>query len=377
MLKNQIGIDRMVLSGFRILSIDEVKVRGHQNVEYEPCGEALYRMSNGKGFRFLKIKDNQCFGTLIAGSRQIGCCRRDYTRIDLFIQNGPQGNLQNSSVTAYKHRFLDVLQYILYEYGIEINPQLTKLNTLEINCNIALDEEFYKYHRPLRLIMCILPKQYRNKLAEYSRIEDNASIKSETFFRGNASIELKIYDKKEHLRQKTGISPPDNLMRIEFVLKKSAKIKTVFGSNYLADLTDTKINEFFMKQFSKVIENRYRRWQIDNEKDLSARVKMHKDQNPRYWKSNLLNECADIEQKNKIPVLLDVSDLYPIIKAQDKNGHYRRELQTFQNYRSYRETFYQKDSVKVNEIIEKVHEVYDAFIYGLEPESSPSCLFTA
>ena len=56
----------------------------------------------------------------------------------------------------------------------------------------------------------------------------------------------------------------ENIMRIEFILKKSQKIKEVFKSTLVSDLTDAKLNEFYYSQFIRLFEKPYRKWQMEN-----------------------------------------------------------------------------------------------------------------
>jgi len=51
-----------------------------------------------------------------------------------------------------------------------------------------------------------------------------------------------IFYKKKHLEQTIQFRLEKNIMRIEFILKKSQKIKEVFKSTLVSDLTDEKIN---------------------------------------------------------------------------------------------------------------------------------------
>lgn len=66
-------------------------------------------------------------------------------------------------------------------------------------------------------------------------------------------------------------------MRIEIVLKKPAKIKEVFGSNLLDLISDKKINDYYIQQFVKIIENKYRKWQKYNCNYLLEQITYHKN----------------------------------------------------------------------------------------------------
>ena len=266
-------------------------------------------MEDGTGFRWLKIKDNKQFGALTAGVRNTSFMKQTYSRMDICLRDNKYGNLQNLTVTEYRERTQEIFRYIEEEYGVSIDDSYVRLNELEINCTFPIQEEFYKYHRVLRLFMYNLPETFK-KLAEYGRADKkNSRIASETFFRSNTSTAIKIYDKSEQLRQTGKEVPGESLMRIEWVLKTSAKIKEVFGSNELSKMTDEKISEFYWKQFMKNIENRYFRWKKENRLVLRKLILSSKKENCRNWKNNLLRECGNKEQTDQIPVLLDINDL--------------------------------------------------------------------
>ena len=190
-------------------------------------------------------------------------------------------------------------------------------------------------------------------------------MESETFYRGNSLTEAKIYDKKKQLEQTIQYNTKENIMRIEFILKKSQKIKEVFKSTLVSDLTDKMLNEFYIEQFVKLFEKPYRKWQIENKKRLNSLITYHKQKNKKYWKSNLLRDCSNREQQDQIPLLLDVKDLLLQIKALDKDGHYKRVEKGILEQCDFNDVYLQNDSDKVEEIIIKVHEAYDNYLKGL------------
>ena len=140
-LEERIGIDRTVIAGFRIVYINVAKFMAHDNVELERQGKLLYMLKDGSGFRWLKIKDNYCFGTLVAGTRNTKFMKTDFSRMDVFIQNVGEGNLQNDTVSGYKARLEKILQYVYDEYGILIDSSNIRLNEMEINCTFRLKDE--------------------------------------------------------------------------------------------------------------------------------------------------------------------------------------------------------------------------------------------
>ena len=198
-----------------------------------------YGVFSFKAFKAVLVKIQICsfidynlFGVMCAGTKKTKRMKQDYSRMDIVIGNKPQGNLQNMTVAEYQRMIKRIFQYLNEEYGIAVNLQNLKFSEMEINCTFGLEEEFYKYHRVLRLLMFNLPKSYK-KLGQISGINKKEQrIEPETFYRGNSSTEVKIYDKKKHLEQTIQFRLEENIMRIEFILKKSQKIKEVLNQRW-------------------------------------------------------------------------------------------------------------------------------------------------
>lgn len=305
------------------------------------------------------------FGVMCAGTKKTKYMKQDYSRMDIEIGDKTQGNLQNMTVEEYKIKIKCVFQYLYEEYGIVVDLQHLKFSEMEINCTFELKDEFFKYHRVLRLWMYNLPKSYRKLGQVFGVNKREQRIEAETFYRGNSSTEAKIYDKKKHLEQTIQFVSSENIMRIEFILKKSQKIKEVFKSTLVSDLTDEKLNEFYYSQFIRLFENPYRKWQLENGKQLKELITSHKTKSKHYWKSNLLRECSNKEQIDQIPLLLDIKDLLLQVKALDKNGHYARVEAGILEQCNYNNVYLQNDADKAEEIICRVHEAYDNYLNGI------------
>ena len=360
-LIEKIGLDRMVIAGFRVIRVDFKKLRQKENVTLDEYGKATYTLEGGKSFRFLRIVDNVQFRTLVVGTKDLKYAKQDYSRMDITIGNRETGNLQNFTVKKYQERVKDIFLYVYEEYGILIDDKNTKITYLELNCTFPIEYEFYKYHRVLRLMMYNLPNNYR-KITEVSKKNvPNIRLESETFYRGNSMMEIKVYDKKRQLKETVGFCNDDNLMRIEMVMKTAQKIKEAFGSNKLSDLTDSSINKYYYDQFQKQFEQRYYKWRKKNLKYLDNRIRHHKNWSVRCWHRNLLNEFRNDEQKNRVPILLDMNDLLERVRILEKNGHFSRVAKCILEKCEKNDVYLQGDSKKAEEIIDKVNNAYQMF----------------
>lgn len=372
-LIERIGLDRTVLSGFRIISIDFEKLLKCDNAVIDREGKFTYLLNNGESFRWMKIEDRKMFGTLCAGVKKEKYFKIDYARIDICIGNSYQSNLQNLTVIEYKQRIKEVFHYLCDVYGVVADMREIRLSEMEINCTFQLKGEFFKYHRVLRLMMFNLPKSFR-KMGQVQNVNKKENrLESETFYRGNTLTEIKLYDKAKQLEDTGHFVDKENIIRIEFVLKKPQKIREVFNSALAADLSDKKINEFYYEQFIKLFEKPYQKWEIENGKQLMEMIICHKRKSKRYWKSNLLRECANREQIDQIPVLLDVKHLLIQVKALDKDGHYKRVENGILKQCNYNDIYLQDDSDKIKEILDRVHEIYNNYENNVLEHDSVIC----
>ena len=357
-IKVRIGLDKAVLSNFRILNIDYDKLRQHTNVEIDVAGSFVYQ-ADGVSFRWLKIKDNNKFGTLTAGVKKKKQGMYAFERMEIFVGDGEAGNLQNKTVDEYKSLVIEAFEYLSSEYGIVANYDDVHFSLMEINCTFPLESEFYQYHRALRLLMYNLPSNFK-KLNQVQAVnKEEHRLEAETYYRGNNTTEVKIYDKRKQLAETIYYFHSENLMRIEVTLKKPQRIKEAFKTNSLNDFTDAMINDFYIKQFERLFVNKYKKWQKENAKRLKRMIVASKVDSPVRWKSKLLRECSSREQADQIPLLLDIEDLLDQIKELDTAGHFSRTEEGIRRQCIKEDVFLQKDSAKIEEIIQKVYAAYD------------------
>lgn len=345
-----------MLSSFRILEINYEKLLSHENVTLDREGKYNYLLKDGSSFRWLKIKDNKVFGTLCAGTKKTKSIKQDFSRIDILIGNVESSNLHNKTVEEYK-RIVDVtFNYLYEEYGIWADIDNIRFSEMEINCTFPIQYEFRKYHRILKLMMYNLPQSYK-KVGQVQGVNKNACrLEAETFYRGNASMEVKIYDKKKQLEQVRHYISEDNIMRIELILKTAQKIREVFGSTHVSLLTDEKMTLFYFQQFERLFEKPYRKWQTENGRNLKELVIQCQSQSRINWKSRLLGECSNKEQNDQIPLLLDINDLLKQIKNLDKSGHYSRVVPGLMEQCKTNDVYLQKDAEKMEEIFNCIHQ---------------------
>lgn len=309
----------------------------------------MYWLNDGTGFKTLKINDNYAFSTLTAYTKMISNLKIDCSWMDICIGTLHQDNLNNQSMEDFHDRLTFIQSYLTKVYGIMIDFTDAKFKTMEINTTIELNSSFKSYHRIFRILMHNMPSRF----PEYFETHKNKSLKQKrilnSFYCYNQSMTVKIYDKSGYSKK--------NYMRLEFGLKTSKKVKESFGSNQIYHITDNMIAAYFSKQFMKLFYHSYRRWYESNQRYLSKLLRKHKRINATYWKRNLLNECSDLEQRNTLPVLLDIEDLLKVVKNHDHNRHYARDKRAFYSYEQWHSVYFQHDSQKAREVLDKIHKI--------------------
>lgn len=361
-LVEKIGIDRSEIKGFVIKFIDFTKLRKHRNVDLQEEGEIKHTLEDGNGFVKLRIKDNVWFGTFFVGVRKRNGGYVLDAYMDITIGDKEIGNLNNVSVEEYKNRINLICQYLYEEYGVLVDGSNLRFKKMEINCTFEIREEFYKYHRALGLMMYNLPDTYEKITEIKKKNKKNISVESETFYRGNSCMQIKIYDKKRHLKDIGKCVIDENIMRIEIVLKNSPKIKEVFETTLIREITDDMVTDYYMEQFHKLFQIRYEKWRRDNGKLLRQMIQLQKNKSWKNWQRDMLNECRNLELQNRVPIILEIEDLLEQIKVLEKGGHYSRVEPAILKKCEENDVYLQQDSKKIEEIINKVNLIYDTYI---------------
>ena len=84
----------------------------------------------------------------------------------------------------------------------------------------------------------------------------------------------------------------------------------------------------------------------------------HRGKSERNWKANLLKQCSNLEQKNLLPVLLDIDDLLQILKETDRHGNYQRDRRNLLQQAELYTVYLNQDSRKFEEIFSKLQQIF-------------------
>jgi len=347
------GIDKTSLGGFTINSINFKKLESmyKAKVSREPA-KSLCVTENGEQFDHIKIKDELMFKTFQAGYRldKNKPFPVSYVIMDLSIAFIRGNNVIPLSINELTNHIKQVLRYLNEVYGVNCLGSLEnlKFRNIELNVNIPLKHKFRCYVRAFRNLMFVAPKTYTTKqLYEKRKDEEIKTLMVE-----NNTVSVKFYDKREQVKKDYGFDIGNELLRVEYQLKTSQKIKDVFGSSSINHLTDSKIAAFISNQFYKDFECKYYHAINENQKKLKKLIKASK-KDGRYWIQNLGERLWNAECQYTTPLLFDINDISELIKLEDKKNYSRNWNNILYDFPHV----YQNQHEKYNEIFKDIGKI--------------------
>lgn len=368
-LIERIGIDRSVLYGFTVLSIDvdRLKQCQYENKTFVDLVEderSPIVLADGRRIGKLVVQ-SQAIGKLCIEFRKNNLNMTEHIVSTLEMMVSADGNnLQNLNADGYRDRIGEVFDLLKNGYGIEIAYESIRLKKVELNATFRLDEPYENYKKAILLLIRNVPaSRYgsdtnRNsvKYAAWSEAMKGRD-KLETILVKNSSLELKIYNKTKHLEDiRTLDNTGKDCMRIEFLIKDARILSNAWGDNLVADLTDEGIRNLFLKFFRRDIAEPYERWSKENQKELLKLAIKHKRESPKRWVSNFIRDCRQIESKQGLPILFDIADMKDVFKRIEPKAGRNNSSHRFKRFKK-QATFEQDlegNSRRVREIIDKV-----------------------
>lgn len=350
----RIGLDKMKFSNLRVKNLDVGRLEPMKQAEltYSATGRCIWYMpGTNAGIRKIVIKDNDVFSDLT-----IGCTTNsygaliEYTYLTVTVANAKGCNLENMTYAEYSLYLENILSYLETEYGIILDAGQMKVDYIEINANIFLQDSFSEYNRTLRLFTWMFKNL--GKLSSYAVKKDDSAVQ-ETHRRGNQSREIVFYNKTAELKTE-GIYVDEDILRVEIRLKTARVIKDAFGSRYWKDLDDLKFTKYFYKHIYTELSDGLERWQGKRQKDLKKLIKMCRTDSKRNWHHLLMEAVRNKSERNTVPYILDIEQVYDAFRQlPDPNRNMSRALKPFGNIK-ITDDVYRKHGIR------KAHEILDA-----------------
>ena len=297
----------------------------------------------------LKIVDDR-FGILTAGVKISNNTMIRWSILDL---NKPSSNNENNMIPMRMEEFRNdylrgIFDYIEKVYGIIFYEEEKSFKEVEVNYTFALEEKYELYEKVFFEMMKNAPKTYK-----YREVKTDHRTNKSSFYLKNNSIEVKIYDKTYELKTKQNFdSKIKTLCRIEYRLKEggnsSRKIKEIFSSRKIDDISDEQLKKFFCNQFSKdfiIPMNKF----IENQKKETKKALKEKRKIERSYITKCMLELLSEDR------IFDLEIFCECIKEIDKKNAKRNQANVLRNVelkkqegniRRYKEILNKVDLVK-------------------------------
>ena len=359
-LTERIGIDKTVITNFKINTIDTAHLY-LMKIDLITDKNSLLISNNNVGIRALKITDSY-FGKLECGMTNANPQRKHsaYTKLTLSVSE--YNNLQNLNVYEYKQRIKQVLEYIYDKYKIDIIYDFNSLciSYMEINCTFKLKDRFNDYKRALLILMANLPYNkysYKNKhnikYNSFYEIDQNCNIAElETLWVKNSSIELIIYNKSKQLKDTKNILSNDDYIRIEYRLKRKDSYIKSLGCT-VGKLTDEKIKQFYINCTENDLVKPFESYKCKIKGMFEKVLRPMLEHSEKQWYKDFIRIIREYEQKNILPMIIDIEDIFPVLKEYSKGNYSRRKKMVL---RKAKES--ERDLIgvteKINEILDKL-----------------------
>lgn len=287
-----------------------------------------------------------------------------YANMQTFIRDANVGNLICLDMGAYRAHIEAIKQDVREKYGVTLNTEHMTVNEIEINRTFAVESPMPSYERVFNLLMAILPKKSRLKIDTMFSNRKDGKVDVNTYYaksgrNKNYGVEIKFYNKSQHLNSIYRIVLDKNYIRFEIRMWGSQKIKREFGSNRWANLTDATINAWFNRKVQEWIVEPVAKWKKEQSKNLMEIVNGYRNEDGYKWVPLCLGQMINVEitpETGRKPLLLDVEELIPVINGLFPNGNRRKRVK-----RAFRSVARQKmynlanrDDLKLDEILTKL-----------------------
>lgn len=335
-----------------IVGIDMEKLKRTQKTKISSNGHTMkfYDTNTDKWneISHIQVFDEVEFNVLTVGVNITNNIKKYYCYLDISVV-GKYGNLVPSSIKQFKDNYKKTLEYINRMYGIELDVNGYKCESVEFNATIRTDREFKEYRYLLECLgACGTGGKKKFKLSNnYTKSYELECIKL-----WNKSMELKIYDKSRQLNEVKETQINDNYMRFEYTLKVQSTIERMLGTSELENITDTQIKSFILENLKKDLFDKYDDYLIEANKQLMKIAKKQRKLNTKTWGHKLLNNAITEKITDK-PLLLDFTQIENILKELTRDSYNCKKLLT-NITKNLELQQYQDNLIKLEEIKGKI-----------------------
>ena len=338
-----IGIDKVELYNFGVQSINMELLR---RMARETEDIRIIEANTKQGMR-VEIYNGVTFSKLVVGVDQYKTGDGYYVNLTLTPSNAYGHNLYNMTWTQYDKLLPEILADIQKTYQINLDGRRIKVKTIEINCNIPLEQKYEAYVRTTRLLMSLLPAAMR---------QEHDCDGGSTLLRKNGSMAVSIYNKTAQIRKKLpeivdDANEPDT-MRIEIRLLKARKVKSAFGGNDWRKLSDEKISQYMCQYMTDKMVSKYEEWYMRRERKLKKLIKEMRAEYKTRWRGKLMEQVRNESEHLGVPFILDIEQVCQALrKLPDPHGNCARACKSLRKNKVKNDLYHNNDCDKVREIL--------------------------
>lgn len=365
-------LDKVVIYNFTVINIFRIEklidtgivIRKEFSPKITKDQERYLMTENGDFYNSIKISKTEFFDSF---NYSKGNNKHIFAELQLSVSDGLFHNLNCLTAAEYLERLNDVQNFLEKEYGIIADFSLAKYKYVEINKTLILNDSFILYERPIILMMHLLPGTLRlkndldctpNKHKNKNKAEINHHIQTFSKSSGKRGITLIIYDKSDQLITEYMIEISHNFLRYEIKLNSADKIISILGTNFVHQISDQSINEYFSSFIQKNVIRPYARESISRAAKVKHLLRTCYKKGSRTWVRSVLSHIANAELSNRgIPIILDIEEILPLlddIKFANRQAKHRAKKMFINiSCREY-SVFAKRDDVRYLELMEKL-----------------------
>lgn len=350
-------LDKVIFGGISIIQIDDMEKLVEAGIVQQGTAKAKYMTAAGQEFDRILIENDGIINKLTAGSKILANKRVDYCHLECCVKNTGYGNLSCYTVQDYLERLQEIEKHLIDTYGIHVDLSDITIREIEVNRTFRLHDDFSEYHRCITLLMANLPQYLKNQMDFKKSWQNNVEYQtyyatSKTTNKSKRYLLFKIYNKSRSLENIVLLT--DSYMRVEFRLVGAEKVKRSLGTNKFAELTDQLINKYYDEQVQKLLIEPYERWRSERDKHITELMQEQREADIRHWQTNVLRIIMNEEVKQKHPLLLDISELLPLVN--NLNISSKRRYEVKKNFSRQAQKF---ETVLCSEDHKKLQEIMD------------------
>lgn len=327
-----IGLDKQTIKP-TVVGIDLQKLKSSYNVVVDTTGATYpiydYREDREQYISHINITDGTMFNRLTIGTYKADLGIGLFCYLDISKMGADDCNLVPYTVEGFKVYTDKCIQYIEDRYGVRLHNNSYKGELMEMNITIELTEKFNNYSHLLELMAKLTPSKKRYKAELYYDKENECTgIKLK-----NKSMTKKVYDKRKQMEteKEVKIVLDKEYMRIEDTLLHQDKIKNVFDTYNIAEITDTDVKEYMQKSINEDLIKPLEKHIAEGNKKLLKIAKAEYKKNNKKWIQSFIISALT-ETIKGVPILVDKQQILDVMAQMIPNkSNYNRALKRAAN----------------------------------------------